>query len=367
MGHGRWAREQFDTYARVTGRIVREDGVIAGNYTAQEMYTSRALHPKLNPKGVIRECCDTNEHPETIPVILALDVTGSMGQSAVEIAKKLNVIMTDLYTKVKDVEFMIMGIGDVMYDRAPIQASQFESDIRIAEQLDLLYFEGGGGGNYFESYTGAWYFAAHHTRLDCWKRGKKGIIITIGDEPCNPYIPLDGRYVNFANYMGDTLQGDVDTADLLRDVREKYDLYHLVVEHNAPSKRRATENVNSFARYIGKDHVKVVTVESLTNQLVSLIVAHSKNQAKDKPKKFDWMTCNPADFNRTETGECGMTGMGTDDTRTIDVAMEDRGMPENIDKEATDLDRMTDDTTTPAGRTNEKRFAWFKRKNYATW
>lgn len=50
----------------------------------------------LDPKNVIRECCDTEEHPNTIPVILALDVTGSMGQAAVEVAKKLNVIMTKL-------------------------------------------------------------------------------------------------------------------------------------------------------------------------------------------------------------------------------------------------------------------------------
>ena len=45
----------------------------------------------LDPKGVIRECCDNEEHPNTLPVILALDVTGSMGQTAVEIAKRLNI------------------------------------------------------------------------------------------------------------------------------------------------------------------------------------------------------------------------------------------------------------------------------------
>ena len=65
-----------------------------------------------------------------------------------------------------------MGIGDLAYDYAPIQASQFESDIRIAEQLDKIYFEGGGGGNNFESYTAAWYFGVHNCKLDCWNRGE---------------------------------------------------------------------------------------------------------------------------------------------------------------------------------------------------
>lgn len=58
-----------------------------------------------------------------------------MGSAATDVAKKLNYVMTELYKQVKDVQFMIMGIGDLAYDSAPIQISQFESDIRIAEQL----------------------------------------------------------------------------------------------------------------------------------------------------------------------------------------------------------------------------------------
>ena len=37
----------------------------------------------------------------------------------VEVAKKLNVIMTKLYEKVTDVEFLIMGIGDLACDSCP--------------------------------------------------------------------------------------------------------------------------------------------------------------------------------------------------------------------------------------------------------
>lgn len=300
MGSGRWTRDQFETYTARTGRTVRKDGVIAGDYSAQEMYVNRKLSPMLDPKGVIRECCDTEEHPETIPVILALDVTGSMGQSAVEIAKKLNVIMTDLYGKIKDVEFLIMGIGDVMYDRAPIQASQFESDIRIAEQLDQIYFEGGGGGNNFESYTAAWYFGARHTRLDCWKRGKKGVIITIGDEPINPYIPLQGRNVNFGAYMDDSIQGNIDSRDILNEVKDKYELYHLVVNHNRWSGSRVPENVASFEKYLGRDHVKEVTLETLTKKLVDIIVDHSKKGAGQEIPELTWEAPDPEPANDTE-------------------------------------------------------------------
>ena len=179
MGGGAWTTQDFVSYSHRTCKAVNRDGTLLSSYKAQDLFKSRHIQPELNPYKVIRQCCDTDEHPNTIPVILALDVTGSMGSAAAEVAKKLNEVMTNLYDKVSDVEFLIMGIGDLAYDDAPIQASQFESDVRIAEQLDKIYFEGGGGGNGFESYTAAWYFGLKHADLDCWKRGKKGIIITI--------------------------------------------------------------------------------------------------------------------------------------------------------------------------------------------
>lgn len=147
MGAGSWTTSSFKDYSVSKGMSVSAAGVVLGMDSNQDNFKARKLNMALDPKNVIRECCDSDEHPETIPVILGLDVTGSMGDAAVEVAKKLNVIMTKLFENIKDVEFMIMGIGDLAYDQSPIQASQFESDIRIAEQLDKLYFEFGGGGN----------------------------------------------------------------------------------------------------------------------------------------------------------------------------------------------------------------------------
>jgi hypothetical protein len=136
----------------------------------------------------------------------------------------LDNIITGLYADIKDVEFMVMGIGDFAYDNAPLQVSQFESDVRICDQLGKIWFERGGGGNSFESYTAAWYFALNHTKLDCWNRGKNGIIITLGDEPLNPYLP--GReFKRIFGYEGQ----DVDTVDLYKQVTEKLDVYHIII------------------------------------------------------------------------------------------------------------------------------------------
>lgn len=273
MGSGSWKKEHFAAYSEKLGRPMAADGSVSGNYRAQEMFVARSVAPELNPKNVIRECCDSEEHPETIPVILALDVTGSMGGAAVEAAKKLNIVMTQLYEKVKDVEFLIMGIGDLAYDRGPIQASQFESDIRIAEQLDKLYFEGGGGGNTFESYTAAWYFGLYHTKLDCWKRGKKGIIITLGDEPLNPYLPC--RPLSLVT--GDGLQADVETEKLYPLAAEKFSLYHLAVNDQQTSYKRYQDDIRkTFGKYLDNEHLQVVTIDDIAGKIIEIVSANSR-------------------------------------------------------------------------------------------
>lgn len=279
MGCGTWTSKSFTSYSTAKGMSVSLDGSLSGAYSNQDMFKAKTIDSALDPKNVIRECCDTEEHPNTIPVILALDVTGSMGNAAVEVAKKLNVIMTKLYEKVTDVEFLIMGIGDLACDRCPIQASQFESDIRIAEQLDKIYFEFGGGGNNYESYTAAWYFGSRHTKLDCLNRGRKGIIITMGDEQLNPYLPIKGRCSGLIEAMGDNLQADIETKELYTEVSEKFNIYHLDVKHGHRWDEEEIER--SFKKYLDDTHFRRVTMDSITNEIVDIIVNEAENNVSN--------------------------------------------------------------------------------------
>ena len=275
MGGGTWTSKSFASYSATRGRTVDAAGHLDSRLTDQQIFTQRVLHPKLDPKNVMRECCDSAEHPHTIPVILALDVTGSMGTASAEVAKKMNEVMTRLYDKIEDVEFMVMGIGDLAYDRAPIQISQFESDVRIAEQLDMVYMEHGGGGNAFESYTAAWYMGVNHTKLDCWKRGEKGLIITMGDEPMNPYLPCEP----LSRATGDPLQGDVDTRELYKEAIEKFDLYHLHVHHRQND--MYWERVEkSFGSQLPKGHLENVSVDEISEAIIRIVTAHAKEQGK---------------------------------------------------------------------------------------
>ena len=269
MGGGSWTAQSFASYSTARGyNYSTTTHSIVGDYSAQDMFKSRRIDAVLDPKNVRRECCDSDEHPNSKPVILALDVTGSMGDGAVKVAKSLNNIMENLYESVEDVEFMVMGIGDLYCDDAPIQASQFESDIRIAEQLDKIYFEGGGGGNGYESYTAAWYFGLYNCELDCWNRGKKGTIITIGDEPLNPYLQKSELERVLGNIGHDTL---TETKDLYRAVIDKYNVYHIALDDRSTSYRWYEGTIENSWRPLLGDHLYVSTLNELPKTIAEIV------------------------------------------------------------------------------------------------
>ena len=280
MGSGSWKTSDFVRYSTSAGKKVDARGIVdVGGLSASDMFKARTMTNELNPKGQIRECCDMEEHPNTVPVILALDVTGSMGQAALEVASKLHQIVSSVLNQIKDAEFLIMGIGDLAFDNNPIQASQFESDVRTAKNLDSIYFEHGGGDNPWESYTAAWYFGLHNTRLDCWERGRKGVIITMGDERINPRL----EHARLGEVLGCEEQADIDTAKLYNDVKDKYDVYHIHVNHNAPSMCRESDAVKTFGAVIGEGHVKVSTIEGLSETIQNIVIKSAMQEPGEVP------------------------------------------------------------------------------------
>lgn len=265
MGSGSWTTASYAMYSEDAGKTY---SATTGRVVNQEFYQKR-LDESLDPKLFsVRECVNNEEHPNTIPIILGLDVTGSMGDTCKECAEALGVIMESLYKKYKDIEFCIMGIGDLAYDSAPVQMSQFESDVRIAESLDKVYMEHGGGGNNYESYTAAWYMGLKRTKLDAVeKQGRKGIIITMGDEVLNPYLPSD----KLNNATNSKEQSDIETNELYKEVSKKFDVYHIAVNDYGNCynyHKKAIEE--TFGNLLGK-RLKISTINKLSETIESCI------------------------------------------------------------------------------------------------
>nr|MCR4584080.1 hypothetical protein [Lachnospiraceae bacterium] len=193
--------------------------------SVNEIFKSRTMDDRFNPKYIDkREARDSKEHPNSTPIAIGVDVTGSMGYLSEEIIKNsLNELMKKLYSTdlVEDPQLMFAAIGDVD-DDAPLQVTQFESDIRIAEQLMDLWIEG-RGGDAPEDYELLWYFVAKHTDIDSYKlRKKKGYCFTIGDAGFHGKVSASDIKAIFK----DDSQ-DIESRDLAKMASEMYELFHI--------------------------------------------------------------------------------------------------------------------------------------------
>jgi len=195
-------------------------------FTSESRRTNRVTQD-LDIRGHVRECHDlAGEHEDSYPVIIALDVTGSMGHVPERLVKRdfPEIMKKIIESGVKDAQVCFVAIGDHECDYVPFQAGQFEaSDELLDKWLTRLYLEGGGGANEGEAYLLAWYFGARCVDSHAWdKRHKKGVLITIGDEPGLKKLPSSSRDSIFGNG-----QGDVTDQQLLDEAREKWEVYHI--------------------------------------------------------------------------------------------------------------------------------------------
>ena len=244
-----------------------------------EVFTSTSLNPQMDIKNKIRECVDSEEHPNAFPIIIGLDVTGSMGQIPYElITNTLPEIMKKILDEgVKDPQVCFLGIGDSRSDTTPLQVGQFESSDELMEKwLKLVYLEGHGGGNGGEDYGLAWYFAARHTSVDSFKKhGRKGVIITIGDEPVHMTISR-----NSIKELFGSAEADVNVASILEEVKSEWDVYHINVPDYSGGKA-ITKNCWNKLLNDKVLHIESASKEAIADGIVDAILNSYKSTNTD--------------------------------------------------------------------------------------
>ena len=220
------------------------------NIPVQQVFRQSKCHPMMNPKGVkLRESRDSNDHPESLGIVFALDVTGSMGEIPRILAtKQLPIFMKTLMDcQIKDPQLLFMAIGDAAYDSAPLQVGQFESTAELMDQwLTWSFLEGGGGKLGQESYELGMYFLAMHTEMDCMtKRNKKGYLFMTGDE--EPYPILSRHAVE--TIVGDRLDEDIACKEIIAELQKTYIPFFII-----PDRARAKRCERKWRDLLG-DHV----------------------------------------------------------------------------------------------------------------
>lgn len=261
--------------------------------TVNDIFTQqkeRVIFKDMDPKNVkVREARDSENHPNTIPVQLYLDVTGSMGKIPhMFIRDGLPTMITKIIQAgVPDVALMFGAIGDHECDVYPLQIGQFESgDEELDHWLTHTYIEGGGGGNRGESYALAWYFANNHVSTDAWdKRGQKGIIFTIGDEPILPKYPAR----SLESIMGENVAVTQSTTstELFTEAMKKNYVYHIHIEHGYASQNATPE----LKMLLGENLIVTTDYNNIPNIIAEKVVQIVNNNyvspSNAKPKMKD--------------------------------------------------------------------------------
>lgn len=222
MGYSAWSETAFKSVSKAR----------SGGAAAEVFRGTRKIDPLMDPRGMApRESRDSEHHPNSVPIIVAFDVTGSMGDIPTRFAQEwLGSLMRRLVEQgwVTDPQLLFAAVGDATCDQAPFQVGQFESGLEMDMWLTRLYLEGGGGDGP-ESYLLPHWFAARHTVCDAWEeRKKRGYLFTIGDAPNKSLSPTQIERV-----FGARPSFPTDDASVVRAARKTWDVFHVLVTRGA--------------------------------------------------------------------------------------------------------------------------------------
>lgn len=262
MGYGHYSHAAHS--ALVADRATR---------AAEEVFTQRACHPLMDPKGLgLRESRDSAEHPDSVGIVFALDVTGSMGDIPRDLAQRdLPQFMQLLQAcQVADPQILFMAIGDATSDRAPLQVGQFESTAELMDQwLTWCFLEGGGGGSGSESYELAFYLLAEHMDIDCWeKRRRRGYLFMTGDEL--PYPAVSRHQIE--RLLGEQLDEDIPIEEAIAAAAEQFQLFFLI-----PDAQRRERCEPRWRELLG-DHVIAMESAADTCAVAAALVGLSEGK-----------------------------------------------------------------------------------------
>jgi hypothetical protein len=152
------------------------------------------------------------------PLVIAVDVTGSMDEWPGIIFEKLPLLYGEVKRYLPDVEISFAAIGDAFSDSHPLQVCPFGAGKALDDRINALYPEGGGGGTAQESYE----LAGHYylTRCDMPK-ATKPILIFTGDEG---FYDLEAKTVS--DVLG-TPGVSRPGIEVMKELAKKFDTYIL--------------------------------------------------------------------------------------------------------------------------------------------
>ncbi len=160
------------------------------------------------------------------PVVVAVDVTGSMATWPAEIFDRLPLLYQTLSQYRPDADIAFSAIGDAGCDKWPLQVTDFAQSFSLDGALKAIFGEG-GGGDFPESYgVFAWWM---NRRCDIPKAGQSGsetgrpFLIVYGDADMHPKVPG----AQLSKLLGETISGDFDAIEEWNTLCKKWEVWFI--------------------------------------------------------------------------------------------------------------------------------------------
>lgn len=177
------------------------------------------------------------------PLIIAVDVTGSMQRWPFEIFDRLPLLYNTLSQYRPDLEICFAAIGDGGYDKWPLQCTEFSKGFDLEERLKALYGEGGGGDEP-ESYGLFAYWVQTHVHVP---KASRPFLIVFGDASMHEKVPRR----QLSHFLGDEIQGDASSLRIWQEVSASWDTWFL----RRPTGRKGDRIDQQWAEAIGAQQV----------------------------------------------------------------------------------------------------------------
>ncbi len=227
---------------------------------------SKPIGPNLTLVGASDKIIRTDSEN---PIVIGIDVTGSMASWPAEIFDRLPLLYQTLSQYREDIEISFCAIGDANSDDYPLQVNNFGKGVDLEEHIKALFPEGGGGGQIRESYELFGYFMQNKCEMP---KAKSPFLILYGDEMFyNKVIAAQVKH-----YIGDSLAGDVEAANVWNALLQKFNLYMLHKPYGYGNAPGIDERVkDSWAAGIGKERViELPSAERAVDIAIGIIAKH---------------------------------------------------------------------------------------------
>lgn len=199
------------------------------------------------------------------PMVIAVDITGSMASWPAEIFDRLPLLYNTLVQYRQDLEISFVAIGDARVFEHPLQASDFCRGFDLESRLAAIYPEGQhkSSVDHPESYGLLPYWMQTHVEVP---RAERPYCIVFGDITMHEaHTPAEIERI-----FGDSVQADVPTIPLWQKVAAAWDVWFL----RSPRCHDPKGTDAQWADAIGAERIVHIADEQRAVDFVMGLVAH---------------------------------------------------------------------------------------------